>query len=186
MLSVAVFIGALTLLPDADARTSPKVRTVPLFSDFPVQKLYTGPVATPKLESASDKEHLQALLGRTPLTPNFAGQFTIVQFRTGSGPIGAVMVDSRSGSLFHLPREIVKNGFFIDRTDCLPSLRGVLWAKLGDEEDPSAPVSFKTDSELLVMRQCRAHGPVDRSYYRWHGRRWHLVKRLASPPPPVY
>jgi len=190
MLSIAAVSAALTLLSGADdGRGSPPLRTpvVPLFSGFPVREVYTGPLATPKPKSASDREHLQALLGGATLAPNFAGHFRIVQFRTGSGPIGALLVDAKSGSVFHLPREIVRDGLFIDGADCLPSLRGLPWARLGDEEDPSTQLSFKTDSELLIVRQCRVDGrAVDRSYYRWHGREWHLVKRFASPPPPAY
>ena len=157
---------------------------IPLFSDFPVSRMYVGPIATPKFKSAAEKEYIEPLVGHTSLEPNFAGQFRIVQFRIGSGPIGAVMVDSKTGSVFHLPHEVAKDDFLVRDTECLALLRGLPWAKAGDKEDAAAPLSFKTESELLGVKQCRPSA-VDRIYYRWHGRRWHFVTRFASPPPPV-
>jgi hypothetical protein len=90
--------------------------------------------------------------------------------------------------VFRLPREIAKDDFFIHGTKCLPAFHGLAWAKGDDEEDASAPLSFKANSELLIVRQCRDDrlvSAVDRSYYRWHGGTWHLVGRSASPPPPI-
>jgi len=105
----------------------------------------------------------------------------------GSGPLGGVVVDSKTGSIYRLPHEMVQDGVFIHGTDCLAALRGLQRAKAGDEEDAAAPLSFKNNSELLVVRQCRGDGTaVERSYYRWHGRKWHFLKRLAGPPPPVF
>jgi hypothetical protein len=184
MRSVVAVIAACALFAGSDAgQTSPATRTtvVPLFSDFPVRNTYTGPAANPEFKSASGSENIEAVLQSTSLSPNFAGQFRIVQFRIRKGPIGAVLVDSKTGSLFRLPYEIVKRGFFIDRTDCLAGLGQ--WAKLGDEDNPTAPLAFKLSSELLEVKQCGT--AVERNYYRWHGRKWYFLKRLASPPPPA-
>lgn len=187
---IGLIVSALTLLSPADAWQHSRAISspVPLFSAFPVRELYTGPPASLKFNSASDREYLQALLGRTENTPNFAGHYRIVQFRIGNGPTGAVIVDSANGSVHRLPREIATDDFFIHATDCLPAFHGLAWARGEDEEDASVPLSFKESSELLIVRQCRSDGPVstvDRSYYRWHGGKWHLVARFASPPPPI-
>jgi hypothetical protein len=159
----------------------------PRFSDFPVAKLYSGPISNPKFRSGSDKHYLVPLLNDIGDGPNFSGQFRLVQFRMGSGPVGAVLVDSKTGSIYRLPHEMVQDDFFIHGTDCLAALRALQWAKASDEEDSSAPLSFKNNSELLVVRQCRADGTaVERTYYRWHGLTWHFVNRLAGPPPPLF
>lgn len=193
MLSLAASGTVLTILLLGDAgRASSADQTlvVPLFSGFPAREVYTGPATGPRFKSAEERDILQVPLANTSLAPNFAGEFRIVQFRTGRGPLGAVMLDSKSGSVFRLPHEIVNDDFFIHGTECLPAYRGLSWAKLGDEWDPSEPLSFKNDSELLIVRMCRIEGTtvsaVDRSYYRWHGRKWHFIKRLVSPPVPVY
>lgn len=190
MRAIAVIVWALTLLSPADAWQRPPAisNPIPHFSAFPVRELYAGPLASPKFNSASDREYLQALLGRTELTPNFAGHYRIVQFRIGEGPTGAVIVDSANGSMHRLPREIATDDFFLHATDCLPAFRGLPWAKAEDEEDASLPLSFRASSELLIVRRCRVGGlvsSVERSYYRWHGGKWHFVTRFASPPPPI-
>lgn len=176
----------------ATEQPAPAAQTAigPHFSDFPVAKVYSGPIGNPKFKSASDEHYLGRLLSDIGDGPNFSGQFRLVQFRMGSGPLGAVVLDSKTGSIYRLPHEIVQDDFFIHSTDCLAALRGLQWAKASDEEDASAALSFKNNSELLVVRQCRVDGTavtaVERSYYRWHGRKWHFLKRLAGPPPPLF
>ena len=97
-------------------------------------------------------------------SPNSSGQFRRVQFRIGKGPIGAVVVDSRSLSGY-----------------------GMQPSNLPEEENDSRPISFQLSSELLVVRQCRVGGTaVERRYYRWHRRKWYFLKRGMVPPPPVY
>ena len=62
--------------------------------------------------------------------------------------------------MHRLPSDIVKDGFFIHWTGCLTAYRGLKWDKVGDEEDPSQPLSFKTDSELLPAPiNCTAAAP---------------------------
>jgi len=185
-------MAAFTLLSGvACGQTSAAIRTHggPLFSEFPVRELYGGPSAAPKFKSATDKNYLGRLMGGTAPAPNFAGQFRVVQFRMGIGPLGVVLVDSKTGSVFRLPDELVRDDFFLHDTDCLSGYRRLQRPGVRDEEDDAAPLSFKAESELLIIRQCRidrtAVTAVDWSYYRWHGRKWHFLKRLSSPPPPV-
>jgi len=183
LLTWLVFIAIVAAQPALHAQTE----FGPHFADFPVEKVYDGPIGSPKFKSVSDEHYLRSLLSGMRDGPNFSGHFRLVQFRMGSGPLGAVLLESKTGSIYRLPHEIVQNEFFIHRTDCLAGLRGFRWAKASDEEDASAALSFKTDSELLVVRQCRVDGTaVERSYYRWHEHKWHFLKRLAGPPPPVF
>jgi hypothetical protein len=148
LLTWFVFAAIATEQPAPAAQTT----FGPRFSDFPVAKLYSGPISNPKFSSGSDEHYLGRLLSDIGDGPNFSGQFRLVQFRMGSGPLGAVVVDSKNGSIYRLPREIVQDDFFIHGTDCLAALRGLQWAKASDEEDASAPLSFKNASELLVVR----------------------------------
>jgi len=68
----------------------------------------------------------------------------------GSGPVGAVLVDSKTGSVSRLPHELVRDDFFIHDTDCLSGYRRLQRPYARDEEDHSAPLSFKVESELLI------------------------------------
>lgn len=188
---IIVFAAAAFLVSLAGTTTgqpAPATRTMlfPHFSDFQVPKLYTGPIANPKFNRVSDEQIIGHLLGSTADGPNFSGQFRIIQFKIGNGPLGAIVVDSKTGSIYRLPPEIVLDGFFIHRTDCLPALRGLQWAKLNDEDDASAPLSFKATSELLVVRQCRIDQTTVVRYYRWHGRKWHFLQSGILPPLPVF
>jgi hypothetical protein len=189
MVLLAAAIVLYAVLP-AVASEQPATRTqvAPLFSDFPVSKLYSGPTASPKLQNASNERYLRRTLSTATAGPNFSGQFRLVRFQTGNGPIGAALVDSETGSVFRLPHEIVRDDFFIHDTDCLSLYRKWQRPDVTDEQDDSVPLSFKATSELLIVRQCRVamgsvHG-VEKSYYRWHGRKWHLLKRISLPPPP--
>ena len=193
MIFAAAALAAWLAFPDMAAEQStPATRTThfPHFSDFPVPKLFSGPIADPKFKDGSDEHYLGRLLSSIADSPNFSGQFRLVQFRLGDGPVGAVVFDSETGSIYRLPHEIVRDDFFVHGTDCLPALHGLKWAKLNDEDDASAPLSFKATSELLVVRQCRVDGTTERAvvvrYYRWHGRKWHFLKRGILPPPPVF
>lgn len=189
MIFAAAALVAWLAFPDITTeQPAPATRTTrfPHFSDFQVPQLYSGPIASPKFERAYDEHYVGHLLSRTSDGPNFSGQFRIVEFRTGNGPLGAIVIDSKTGSIYRLPHEIVMDDFFIHGTECLPALRGLQWAKLNDDDDATAPLSFKATSELLVVRQCRVDRAVVVSYFRWHGRKWHFLKHGILPPPPVF
>jgi hypothetical protein len=174
-------------------QTSPKQRSegVPVFTAFAVRDVYNGPAAAPKYLTAADERYLGPVLGSTISAPDFAGHFRVVQFRIGSGPLGAVVVDAVNGTVFHLPARIVRDRFFIHDTDCLSALshRKLQKPDLREEEDDSTPLSFRIDSELLIVRQCRmdasAVTAVTRNYYRWNRGRWQFLKMVAVAPPPV-
>ena len=99
------------------------------------------------------------------------------------------MVDSKTGALFLLPSDVVRDDFFIHDTDCLSGYRGTQLGDRRDEEEYSAPLSLKTGSELLIVRQCRYDGTsvtgVKWSYYRWHGGKWSLLSGTVTVPPPT-
>jgi hypothetical protein len=168
----------------------------PSFAAYPVAGVYKGPIAKARFEDASDERYLGPVLSQVAAEPNFAGQYRIVRFQLGGGPFGAVLVDSKSGAVSRLPAEVVQEGFFAQYdTSCLERSR-TLQRPATDEEDDSAPLSFRLTSELLIVRRCIPFKEllirverVERSYYRWHGRRWRLVKRMRlpplPPPPPV-
>lgn len=110
-----------------------------------------------------------------------------MQFQTGGGPVGAVLFDVESGAISRLPSEVSRERFFINDTDCLHLYRR--WQNaVTNEQDDSAPLSFTDDSELLIVRRCvvamTSVIAVDKSYYRWHARKWRLLKRVLLPPPP--
>src|SRR5690349_7308280 len=105
---MALYGVALAQIPPVSTRPSRLI-----FSTFPVRDVYSGPTVAPKFKMATDKSYLGSVLGGIAPAPNFAGRFRLVQFRIGSGPIGAVLVDSKTGTVSRLPLDLVRDDFFI-------------------------------------------------------------------------
>src|SRR5437762_981251 len=91
----------------------------PRFADFGVTDVYHGPIASPTFSRIDDERYRRILEDSMKLGPTFAARYVLVQFQIGSGPVGAVIVDVKSGSVFHLPRQVVREDFFIYDTECL-------------------------------------------------------------------
>jgi len=154
----------------------------PRFADLPVSSPYHGTIAAPIIKRRSD-EQLKALIERAARQePNFAGHYILAKFQMGDGPIGAIVVDAISGSVFHLPSQVVREEFFVYDTACLALYRK--WRNSAAEEDDDASVlSFVPGSEMLIVRRCTTSG-VKKTFFRWHGNHWNLLRRVTLPPPP--
>jgi hypothetical protein len=148
--------------------------------------VYHGPIASPKFSRKDDDLYRTILQDAIRKGPNFAGHFELVKFQLGNGPVGAVIVDAKSGSVFHLPSQVVREDFFIYDTDCL-ALNKKWRTSAAEEDDDASALSFLPGSELLIVKRCIGSGNVvrgmEKSYFRWHGKRWIVVKRVLLPPP---
>ena len=186
-LAIALSLGVLPLVAFQQSRIAAGSTTGPVFSDFPVPKPYTGPVAKPKFQTEADEKYLAPAVKALTEGPNYAAQFRIVPFQIGKGPTGAFLFDARTGVISRLPSDVVRENYFIYDAECLNLYRK--WQKGATGElDESVPLSFSVSSELLIVRRCVAVRSsvvaVEKSYYRWHGRRWQLLKQVSLPPPP--
>jgi hypothetical protein len=156
------------------------------FYSHPAGEPYRGPVAQPKLGERDAS--LRPVFEDGPRAgPNFAARYAIVRFQTGKGPVGAGVLDAKTGLVFHLPTEVARDGYFIDDTDCLAERRK--WRRLyGEKDEDSDVLSFAVDSELLIVRRCLGSGRlpqgVEKTYFQWHAQRWRLLTRIVLPPPP--
>jgi hypothetical protein len=160
--------------------------TAPRFSDYPASSALHGSIAAPKFNRKSDEGYQTALTEAMKTGPNFAAHYVLAKFQYGNGPVGAMVVDARSGSVFHLPPQVIQEDFFIYDTDCL-ALTKKWCASAAEEDDDASALSFLPSSELLIVRRCLAGtevNGVEKSYFRWHGNRWTLLKRAVLPPPP--
>ena len=168
------------------SRNNPIKTAAPRFSDYPAPIAFQGPIATPKFRRMADERYQTLLTEAMKTGPNFAARYVLAKFQYGSGPVGAVVVDARSGSVFHLPPQIVHEDFFIYDTDCL-ALNKKWRTSEAEEDDDASALSFLPSSELLIVRRCLAGTQtrgVEKSYFRWHGSRWTFLKRAVLPPPP--
>jgi hypothetical protein len=187
LLAIALSVGVLPVIAWQQSGIVTGSARGPVFSDFPAPESYSGPIARPKFQTKADEKYLGSALKTLTARPNFAGQFRIVSFRMGDGPTGAFLFDAKTGTISRLPSNVVREDFFIYDTDCLGLYRKWQDASTAEQDD-SVPFSFNASSELLIVRRCvvakTSVAEVERSYYRWHGRKWHLLRRVSLPPPP--
>lgn len=157
-----------------DAATTP-----PQFSDYPALGPYSGPPGVPRLRNRVDQRYRNVVEEALKNAPDFASEYKLAKFQIGNGPLGVLLVDVKSGLIFHLPPQV---GLFLLNTGCLARYK--LWQKPASEEaDDSNALTYSLRSELLIVRRCVARG-VEKSYFRWHNQKWTLLARSLSPPPP--
>ena len=152
------------------------------FSEWPARGLYVGPVANPRVTARPDAHDLSAVKDEIRKGPNSAARYRLVEFRTGKGPIGALVLDAKTGLSFHLPSVVVGGGFYIGDNECL-ELYGRWQGTVSREDDNSKPLSYSPTSELLIIRRCVYPGRAERFCFRWHKQRWKLISRQTLPPP---
>lgn len=138
---------------------------------------FRGAFAVPKSSRIVDSSLRKTIEEAVQRGSNFAGHYSLVQFQIGEGPIGVLVVDAKSGSIFKLPQELVREDYFLYDTGCLDLFKATNLAR------EASPLSFQPDSELLIVRRC-VPGGVEKSYLRWHRNRWNLIQRLSLPSPP--
>jgi hypothetical protein len=154
----------------------------PRFADLPASGTYHGTIAVPIIKRRSDEQQRALIERAARQEPNFAGHYILAKFQMGDGPIGALVVDAKSGSVFHLPSQVVREDFFVYDTGCLALYEK--WRSSAAEEDDDASVlSFLAGSEMLIVRHCTTTG-VEKTYLRWHGNHWSVLQRVILPPPP--
>ncbi len=147
------------------------------FKDYPASPPFQGAFALPKSGKIVDSSLRKTIGEAARRGPNFAGHYALVKFQIGDGPIGALVVDAKSGKVFRLPQQVTREDFLIHDTGCLDRFAAL---SLPGE---ASPLSFELESELLIVSRCIPAG-VERSYFRWRRNQWTLLQRVTSPPPP--
>jgi len=176
MTKLAPLVASLLLGVPAgqEAATNP-----PHFTDYPAPVPYSGPAGTPRFRNKVDQRYRNVVEEALKNAPDFASEYKLAKFQIGNGPPGVLLVDVRSGLIFHLPPQV---GLFLSNTECLSRYK--LWEKPAPEEDDdSLALAYSPRSELLIVRRCVESG-VEKSYFRWHHQKWTLMNRILLPPPP--
>ena len=165
----AIAVSAFTQTPNP---------RLPRFEDYPVATIYHGPISPPKL-SQQEELYQKAIAEGIQNGVNFAGKYIVIQFKIGNGPLGVILVDARTGNVAMLPKEVAGDGHFVANTSCLAFNE----AKPYLDPQDNQVLSFRVDSELVIIRQCTDTGFVRRFYHLTKGK-WSFVMRLVPPPPP--
>jgi hypothetical protein len=153
------------------------------FADYPATTLYKGPAASLRFSEKSDERYRPLVQQVIEYGVNFAGQYRVVKFRTGNGPIGVLIADLKSGIVSRLPRETVQDGIYLYDACLKPYGEGK--KELMDDHYDSFALTYGPGSELLIVMSCTGFS-VEKSYFRRHDERWELIKRgYIAPPPPA-
>jgi hypothetical protein len=126
------------------------------FQQYPA-KIHCAKPAPLKLEVPVAKEHASRIRSAIQGCPNFAGDYTVVNWGCGTECAVYVIVDNHTGKIY-APPEIS---------------RGISLGIGGPE--------FRPDSSLMVVSNCpdpRLYGLSEckRNFYRWNGSRLLLLK----------
>jgi hypothetical protein len=134
--------------------------TVPRYEDYPAQP-YTGPSATPDLNSHPDARRYRTVLRRAARRgANFAGHFTFVAIGCGTSCLMVAVVDGEHGTVF-FPQ----------------GLTMVQWA--GWWHEPYGP-QYRLSSRLVVVygvaNKEETEGDYGVSYFLWNGTDFDLLR----------
>lgn len=137
----------------------------PEFREYSVPTTFKG---KPKVPSVKTRHSLfrDTVRAAARRGPNFAGNFTIAEWRCGGYCISIAIVDSRKGKLYPGPFSILH-----DFGDSI----------YAGEEDGEAPdVQYQLDSRLLVVRGCPDGHDCATYYYEWNGKRFTLIRKVPA------
>jgi hypothetical protein len=149
---------------------------LPSFDEYKVSEVFSGKPAAPRLTTAFARNFATAIREGAARGPNFAGNFSIVQWGCGTECIQMAVINEKNGS--------VSRGPFVT----LAFSPQLIWHGNGPEADRFEPVSFQLDSRLLVVRGCPEENEKDCAffYYEWGGKNFRLLQKLIPPPPPRF
>ena len=142
--------------------------STPQFDSFPAQEIFKGKPAAPKLKSERDRRFQTKIREGAETGPNFAGHYTIVQWGCGASCISLLIVDAKTGVIYPLPFEVLSFGFPYRFTE------------EGGGIEELDPLSFRLDSNLLVMRGCPMEKDCATYYYEWQGARLRTIDKIPA------
>ena len=140
----------------------------PQFESFPAREIFKGQPAAPKYKSERHRRFQTKILEGAGTGPNFAGHYTIVQWGCGASCISPLIVDAKTGVIYSLPFEVFSFGFPYRFTD------------QGGGIEELDPLSFRLDSNLLVMRGCPNEKDCATYYYEWQGARVRMIGKVPA------
>jgi hypothetical protein len=159
LLAILVTLATLSVAQVADA---------PRFEQFPVSEKFSGKPAAPVLRTANDRGFRTQIRTGAAEGPNFAGHLTIARWGCGSSCWMIAVIDARTGRMIHDIPEFFSFAFlkFADGT--------------ASGDDAFEPLSYRLDSQLLIMRGCPNEADCSLRYYEWNGSKFRLLRKLPA------
>lgn len=140
----------------------------PEFGSYPAGEIFKGKPVAPKLKLARHQRFRTRIVEGAAKGPNFAGRYTIAEWGCGASCAAFVIVDAKTGAVYSPPFEALSYGFPYRYTD----ERG------GIEE--LGPLSFRLDSNLLIVRGCPEEKDCATYYYEWQGAKLRLIDKIPA------
>lgn len=131
--SLPLFLAFAASLFAGEARMRPK------FKDFPVEQIYRGSPAVPKLVTRSERTFRTMIRLGANANVEFAGHYTVPRWGCGTDCNEFVIVDSLTGTVYDVP-------FSVDE---LPGT----WEESHSTEDHKR-MEFHPDSRLMKLNMC--------------------------------
>jgi hypothetical protein len=143
---------------------------LPKFENYPASEAFHGKPAAPRLIRSEDRYYRTAIRRGAAEGPNFAGHLTIAMWGCGSGCISIALVDAKSGEIHHAPFDTLGWGLPLLRYD----------GNKAPNEEGFAPLTFRKDSNLLIVRGCPEDENCATYCYVWTGVKLKLLKKIAA------
>lgn len=166
-LTAPLLACCLCLVPGLGAQKPPG--KLPDFADYPVQEIYKGKPARPRIVTRYQNEFRTRIREDMEQKVNFAGHYIVATWGCGTGCMQFALVDAVSGQVYDPPMKSVSYHFGPDPDK-------------GPQKFPDM-VNMKPESALLVVEGCQSESEkCGRYYYRFEKDRFTLL--LFDPDPP--
>jgi hypothetical protein len=154
-----IFTLLWLILPGAaEAQEQP----LPSFKDYPVQGMFSGTPAEPKLTDARSRMFRTNIRAQTAEGPNFGGHYRIATWGCGTACIQFAIIDCKTGRVY------------------FPPMAETIGAVIppGQSEEMLA---YRSDSRLLIIAGAKDDShrqrTVGRFFYEWKNGRLALIRR---------
>ena len=114
-------------------------RTRPQFKDYPVEQIYRGSPAIPKLVTPVERMYRTMIRSGAKADVEFAGHYTVPQWGCGTMCNEFAIVDSITGTVYEVPFSVNE----------LP----IPWEERHGAEDHER-MEFRPDSRLMKLNMC--------------------------------
>lgn len=144
----------------------PQGGPLPKFEDFRVTEVFKGKPAVPILQTPGQRMFRTKIREGAKAGANFAGHYAIAQWGCGSECVSIAIIDEKAGTVYATP---------FDWLGYPPPLTYADVVK-----DTDAPLIYKVDSRLLIVRGCAEDKDCASFYYEWTGSQFKLLRKLPA------
>ena len=141
-----------------------EAQPLPTFEKFPAKEKFTGKPAIPILRTRRQVPFRTSIAQGARQGPNFAGHYTVIQWRCGSDCGMMAIADAATGQVYDT---------LFDLIEFPPSYR---------YEGLPGGVVFHLDSRMLIVRGCLNRTDCAAYYFEWTPETTKLLRKVPGVP----